>query len=211
MTPPTVNAYYNPNMNEVVFPAGILQPPFFDPKADDALNYGGIGAVIGHEMTHGFDDQGRQYDAQGNLTDWWSPQSAESFKAHAAAIVKQFSGYAVLDSLHVNGQLTQGENIADLGGLLIAYDAFEKRIAGRPRPVMDGFTPEQRFFLSYAISWRDHSRPEALRLQVLTNPHAPEYLRVNGPLANVAEFAAAFAVPENSPMRRSAAERVVIW
>jgi len=211
MTAPTVSAYYNASNNEIVFPAGILEPPFFDPKADDALNYGSIGAVIGHEMTHGFDDKGRQYDAHGNLSDWWSAQSADRFKAHAAGIVKQFSEYTVLDGLNVNGQLTEGENIADLGGLLIAYDALEQRLSGNPHPLIDGYTPEQRFFLSYAISWRDELRPEALRLQVQTDPHSPANFRVNGPLSNVAEFAIAFGVSETSPMRRAVAKRLVIW
>jgi predicted metalloendopeptidase len=162
-------------------------------------------------MTHGFDDKGRQYDAHGNLSDWWSAQSADRFKAHAAGIVKQFSEYTVLDGLHVNGQLTEGENIADLGGLLIAYDALERRLAGNPQPLIDGFTAEQRFFLSYAISWRDELRPEALRLQVQTDPHSPANFRVNGPLSNVVEFSTAFGVPENSPMLRAVAERVAIW
>jgi predicted metalloendopeptidase len=211
MTPQTVNAYYNASNNEIVLPAGILQPPFFDSHADDAYNYGAIGVTIGHEMTHGFDDWGRKYDAAGNLTDWWSQKSAEHFKEHAQAIVKQFSAYTVLDGLHVNGELTEGENIADLGGLLIAYDAFESRMLGKPRPKVQGFTPEQRFFISYAMSWREQERPELLRLAVQTNPHSPEALRTNGPLSNLLEFSTAFNVPEDSPMRRSPEERVVIW
>lgn len=211
MTPPTVNAYYNPTMNEIVFPAGILQPPFFDAKADDAVNYGGIGAVIGHEMTHGFDDQGRQFDAQGNLTDWWTPESAKRFTEASAAIVKQFSGYVAIDDLHVNGELTQGENIADLGGVKIAYAALQKALAGKPATKIDGFTPEQRFFLSWATVWRTNMRDEALRLQVNTDPHSPAKLRVNGPLSNLEEFKKAFDVPEAGPMQRPAADRVAIW
>jgi putative endopeptidase len=211
MTPPTVNAYYNPPRNEIVFPAGILQTPFFDPKADDAVNYGGIGAVIGHEMTHGFDDQGRQYDPKGNLTDWWTPDSANKFKARAAGIVKQFSGYAVLDGVHVIGERTQGENIADLGGLKIAYAALQKALAGRPRGKIDGFTPEQRFFISYASVWCGEIRPEALHLRIKTDPHSPAEFRCNGPLSNLDEFAAAFEVPEGAPMRRPSADRVAIW
>jgi predicted metalloendopeptidase len=211
MTPPTVNAYFRQTATEIVFPAGILQPPFFDPKADDAVNYGAIGVVIGHEITHGFDDAGRQYDAQGNLKDWWTPESAEKFKTRAAAIVKQFSAYTVLDGLHVNGELTQGENIADLGGLKIAYGALQKALAGKPRPMIDGLTPEQRFFLSYATIWRRNYRPEALRLQVQTDPHSPAEFRANGPLSNLDEFAQAFSVPDGAPMRRPAAERVNIW
>jgi putative endopeptidase len=211
MTPPTVNAYYNPSRNEIVFPAGILQPPFFDPKEDDAVNYGGIGAVIGHEMTHGFDDQGRQYDPKGNLTDWWTPDSANKFKARASGIVKQFTDYTVLGGVHLIGERTQGENIADLGGLKIAYAALQKDLAGQPRTKIDGFTPEQRFFLSYASIWRGEIRPEALRLRIKTDPHSPAEFRCNGPLSNLDEFAAAFNVPEGAPMRRPAGERVTIW
>jgi putative endopeptidase len=211
MTPPTVNAYYDPNMNEIVFPAGILQPPFFDAKADDAVNYGGIGMVIGHEMTHGFDDQGRQYDGKGNLADWWSPLSAERFKKRADGIIKQFDGYVAIDDLHVNGALTQGENIADLGGLKLSYTALMASLAGKPVEKIDGFTPQQRFFLSFADIWHQKQRDPALRLQVNTNPHSPANFRVNGPLSNLDEFAAAFDVPEGAPMRRAAADRVTIW
>jgi predicted metalloendopeptidase len=211
MTPPTVNAYYNPNMNEIVFPAGILQPPFFDASADDAVNYGGIGAVIGHEMTHGFDDEGRQFDPQGNLTDWWTPESAARFKERAQGIIKQFAGYVAIDDLHVNGELTQGENIADLGGVKIAYEALQKALAGRARAVIDGFTPEQRFFLSWATVWHENRRPETKRLLVNTDAHSPANFRINGPLSNLPEFASAFDVPEGAPMRRPEAERVLIW
>lgn len=211
MTPPTVNAYYNPTRNEIVFPAGILQPPFFDAKADDAVNYGGIGAVIGHEMTHGFDDMGRQYDPRGNLEDWWSADSANKFKERAAGIVKQFSGYTVLDGVHVIGERTQGENIADLGGVKIAYAALQKDLGNSPREKIDGLTPDQRFFISFASVWRSLIRPEALRLRVKTDPHSPAQFRCNGPLSNLDEFAAAFDVPEGAPMRRPAAERVTIW
>jgi putative endopeptidase len=211
MTPPTVNAYYDPQLNEIVFPAGILQPPFFDAKADDAVNYGGIGSVIGHEMTHGFDDQGSQFDAVGNLANWWSDESAKRFKERTTGIVKQFAGYTAIDDLKVNGELTQGENIADLGGVKIAYAALEKALAGKPREKIDGFTPEQRFFLSWATVWRTNIRDAALRLQVNTDPHSPAPFRVNGPLSNLDEFAAAFGVPENASMRRPAADRVNIW
>jgi len=211
MTPPTVNAYYNPSMNEVVFPAGILQPPFFDAKADDAVNYGSIGAAIGHEMTHGFDDEGRQFDAHGNLSDWWTPASAVKFKERSAAIVRQFNSYAAIGEIHVNGELTQGENIADLGGIKLAYAALEHALEGQSRARIDGFTPEQRFFLSFASVWRQNQRLEAERLQVNTDPHSPAAYRVNGPLSNLPEFAAAFDVPEGSPMRRAAKDRVEIW
>jgi predicted metalloendopeptidase len=211
MTPPTVNAYYNPTMNEIVFPAGILQPPYFDGQADDAINYGGIGGVIGHEMTHGFDDEGRQYAADGTLTDWWTPESAKLFNARAAGIVKQFNGYVAIDDLHINGELTQGENIADLGGIKIAYAALQKALAGQSRAKIGGFTPEQRFFLGWASGWRNNTRPEAMRLRVQTDPHSPAKFRVNGPFSNLDEFHEAFAVPEGAPMRRTAADRVVIW
>ena len=211
MTPPTVNAYYNSTMNEIVFPAGILQPPCFDGKADDAINYGGIGGVIGHEMTHGFDDQGRQFAADGSLTDWWTPESAHRFTTRAAGIVKQFNGYVAVDDLHINGELTQGENIADLGGVKLAYAALQKTLAGQPRPKIDGFTPEQRFFLGWASCWRNNTRPEAMRLRVQTDPHSPPKFRVNGPFSNLEEFYRAFDVPEGAPMRRAAVDRVVIW
>jgi len=211
MTPPTVNAYYNPPNNEIVFPAGILQPPFFDFKADDAVNYGGIGAVIGHEMTHGFDDSGAKFDAQGNLNNWWSDESAKNFKQRTTAVVKQFAGYAPLPGLNLNGELTQGENIADLGGVKIAYGALQKALAGKPRENIDGFTPEQRFFLSYANIWRSNMRPEAIRLRVATDPHSPSEFRANGPLSNLDEFAQAFDVPEGAPMRRAPSDRVTIW
>ena len=211
MTPPTVNAYYNPNMNEIVFPAGILQPPFFDAKADDAVNYGGIGAVIGHEMTHGFDDEGRQFDPQGNLADWWTPESTARFKERTQAIIKQFNGYVAIDDLHVNGELTQGENIADLGGVKLAYAALQKALAGQPRAAIDGYTPEQRFFLSWATVWHESVRPETERLLVNTDPHSPPKFRINGPLSNLQEFATAFDVSEGVPMRRQAGERVAIW
>jgi putative endopeptidase len=211
MTPPTVNARYSPSLNDILFPAGILQPPFFDPKADDATNYGGIGTVIGHEMTHGFDDTGRQYDAKGNLADWWTAQSAEAFKLRAAGIVKQFSGYTVVDGIHLKGELTQGENIADLGGIKVAYYALQKALGEKPRVKIDGWTPEQRFFLSYASIWRDVMRPEEQRRRVNIDPHAPGEWRVRGPLSNLDEFAKAFDVPEGAPMRRSAEDRVTIW
>ena len=207
----TTDAHYSRTLNEIVFPAGILQPPFFDPQADDAVNYGAIGAIIGHEMMHAFDDRGRRYGADGTLTDWWTPESAQRFLERSTAIVRQFSGYSVLDGLHINGELTQGENLADLGGMKLAYAALRRAIADRPRVLLDGFTPEQRFFLSYASIWRRIYRPEALRLQLQTDPHSPPKFRVNGPLSNLDEFFAAFGVPEGAPMRRPAAERVNIW
>lgn len=211
MTPPTVNAYYNPKLNEIVFPAGILQPPFFNPKADDAINYGGIGAVIGHEMTHGFDDRGRQYDEVGNLRDWWSPESAAKFKERSQAIVKQYSEYEPLPGLHVNGELTQGENIADVGGVKIAYAALQKALAGKPQEKIDGFTPDQRFFLGFAQIWRSVQRDEDLKLRLNTDPHSPARYRVNGPLSDSPDFKKAFNLPDNCPMVRPANLRVNIW
>ncbi len=212
MTPPTVNAYYNARMNEIVFPAGILQPPFFDPDADDAVNYGAIGAVIGHEMTHGFDDQGRKFDAQGNLRDWWTAEDAARYKERADKVRRQFDGYVAIDTLHVNGQLTLGENIADLGGVAIAYAALEKSMAKHGRPgLIDGLTPEQRFFAAFARGWRQNSRPEALRLRIATDPHSPGRFRCNGPLSNLPEFAQAFGAKEGDPMVRPEADRARIW
>ena len=212
MTPPTVNAYYNPSWNEIVFPAGILQPPFYDPAADDAVNYGAMGAVIGHEMTHGFDDQGRQFDAKGNLRDWWTAGDAAKYKVQAQKVVDQFDGYTVVDSAtHVNGQLTLGENIADLGGLTIAYAAMQKAYEGKPRTTIDGFTPEQRFFLGWAQVWRTLQRDEAAKTQVQTDPHSPGEWRVNGPLSNMPEFKAAFGCKDGDRMVRPAEQRAQIW
>jgi putative endopeptidase len=214
MTPPTVNAYYNPTMNEIVFPAGILQPPFFYADADDAINYGGIGAVIGHEMTHGFDDQGRQFDAVGDLRDWWSPKSAAEFKKRAQAIIQQFNEFEPLPGLHVNGELTQGENIADLGGIKLAYAALRKALDKNPQArteKLDGFTPEQRFFLSFAAIWRSKIRDEDQKVRLNTDPHSPARCRVDGPLSNLTEFQKAFGIPDNSKMVRATDKRVNIW
>jgi putative endopeptidase len=211
MTPPTVNARYSPSLNDILFPAGILQPPFFDPQADDALNYGGIGAVIGHEMTHGFDDSGRQYDAEGNLKDWWTPGDAEKYQAQVDRIVAQYDAYTVLDTVHVNGRLTTGENVSDLGGLTMSYAALQKALAGRPRTTLDGFTPEQRFFLSYARVWRQLVRPAEAVRRINTDPHSPGIWRVMGPLSNLPEFEQAFGCTGEGTMMRPEAERVKIW
>src|SRR5438094_9481945 len=211
MTPPTVNAYYNPNMNEIVFPAGILQPPFFYANADDAINYGGIGAVIGHEMTHGFDDQGRQFDAVRNLRDWWSKASADEYDKRRKAVVDQYSEYEPLPGMHVNGELTQGENIADIGGVKIAYAALQKALAGKPPQKIDGFTPEQRFFLGFAQIWRSVQRDEDLKLMVNRNPQSRASYRVNGPLSDLVEFQKAFNLPDNCPMVRPADKKVNVW
>ncbi len=212
MTPPTVNAYYNSSMNEIVFPAGILQSPFYDPKADDAFNYGGIGVVIGHEMTHGFDDSGAKFDANGNLAMWWTADDFKKFKARTDCVVNQFDGYEVEPGLHQNGKLVVGESVADLGGLAVAYAAYQKSLQGKPRPrVIAGFTPEQRFFLGYAQIWAQNIRPEAARLRVATDSHPLGRFRVNGPLSNMPAFAEAFQCKVGDPMVRPADKRCQIW
>ncbi len=212
MTPPTVNAYYNPSMNEIVFPAGILQFPFYDPKADDAVNYGGIVAVIGHEMTHGFDDQGRKYDADGNLKSWWTDEDGKKFDVKAKMVEDQFSNYTVLDTVHVNGKLTLGENLADLGGLSMAYEAFKTYSPqAQSKDKIDGFTPDQRFFLSWAQVWRANTRPESTLQLVNTDPHAPDKLRVNGPLTNLQEFYNVYNVQPGDKMYKAPELRAKIW
>ncbi|HEY4129540.1 MAG TPA: M13 family metallopeptidase [Gemmatimonadaceae bacterium] len=213
MTPTTVNASYSSSLNQIQFPAGILFPPFFDPTADDAVNYGALGAVIGHEMSHGFDDQGRQFDAQGNLRDWWTPEDAAKYKAATQKMVHLYNGFTVIDSAtHVNGTSTLGENIGDFGGLTVAYAAMEKALAKKGRPgKIDGFTPEQRFFLSWAQIWREKQSDEAERLQVNTNPHSPGKWRVNGPLSMMPEFAKAFGCKTGDPMVLPDSLRARIW
>jgi putative endopeptidase len=212
MSPPTVNAYYNPQINEIVFPAGILQPPFFDADADDALNYGGMGSVIGHEMTHGFDDQGAKFGATGNLANWWSDSDLKAFQERAQCVIDQFNGFEVEKGLNQNGKLVVGESIADLGGLVVAYAAFQKSLEGKPRPAnIDGFTPEQRFFLGYARGWTNNIRPEYARLLVLGDPHPLPKFRVNGPLSNMPQFAAAFQCKDGDRMVRPEKDRCVIW
>ncbi|MGZ5024976.1 MAG: M13 family metallopeptidase, partial [Chthoniobacterales bacterium] len=212
MTPPTVNAYYNPTMNEIVFPAGILQPPFFFANADDAVNYGGIGCVIGHEMTHGFDDQGRQYDAQGNLRDWWTKESADAYNERRKVVVEEYSEFEPLPGEHVNGELTQGENIADIGGVRLAYMALQKAMAQHPaQGKIDGFTPEQRFFLAYAQIWRMNIRDQEQKLRLTTDPHSPGRFRTIGPLSNFDEFAKAFDIPAGAKVMRAPEKRVNIW
>jgi predicted metalloendopeptidase len=211
-TPSTNNAYYEPTRNELVFPAGILQPPFFDPQADDAVNYGNIGATIGHELIHGFDNVGRQYDAQGNLRDWWTTEDAEAFNRRATLVVRQFDAFEPIPGVHIDGRLTLGENLADLAGLLIAHDALTHARQGKPTAAPpDGFTPEQRFFLSYAETWRFKIRPEALRVMLQTDEHAPPKYRVLGPLANLPAFAAGFSCKAGDAMVRPAEERPTSW
>jgi putative endopeptidase len=210
-TVPTVNASYSPSGNEITFPAGILQPPFFDPAADDAVNYGGIGCVIGHEMTHGFDDQGRQFDKEGNLQDWWTADDAARFKVRADRVADQFDSYVAVGDVHVNGHLTLGENLADLGGIAVAYAALERSLQGKSRTLIDGLTPEQRFFISYAQIWRELTRPENVRTQVATNPHSPGHFRVIGPLSNLPEFARAFGCKPGDAMVRPDSLQARIW
>jgi len=213
ITVPTVNAYYDATKNEVVFPAGALMPQTFDPKADDGANYGSLGGSwAGHEITHGFDDEGRHYDAAGNLRDWWSPSDSVHFSQQAELVVQQFNGYVQVDTFHTNGKLTEGENIADFGGLLIGYDALERALQRDGRPgLIEGYTPEQRFFLGYAQSWRVHNRPERLRTRVRVDPHAPEFWRVNGPLSNIPAFAQAFGCKSGDPMVRGRDSIPQIW
>jgi putative endopeptidase len=213
MTPETVNAYFNPQQNEIVFPAGILQPPFFDMTMDDAVNYGGIGVVIGHEMTHGYDDQGRKYDADGNLNDWWTEADAKSFDDRAQLVVNEYNAFEPLPGLHVNGKLTLGENLADLGGVNIAYEALQRALAKDPakRKTIDGFTPEQRFFISFAQIWRTNVRAAEAQRLVTVDPHSPGQFRAYGPLLNVQAFYDAFDIRPGSPMWRSPEQRAIIW
>jgi len=213
MTPETVNAYYSPSVNEIVFPAGILQPPFFDAEMDDAVNYGAIGVVIGHEMTHGFDDQGRKYDGEGNLKDWWTADDAKAFEGRAQKVVDQYDSYEALPGLHVNGKLTLGENIADLGGTSIAYEALQRALAKDPskRKKIDGFTPEQRFFISLSQVWRTNIREAEARRRVTVDPHSPGKFRAIGPHVNLQEFYDAFGIKEGSAMWRAPELRAKIW
>ena len=211
MTPPTINAYYNSRNNEIVFPAGILQSPFYNFSADDAVNYGGIGAVIGHEMTHGFDDQGRQFDADGNLRDWWTEKDAEQFKMKADKVVEEYSAFTVVDTLHLNGRLTLGENLADIGGVNMAYTAFKKTPQGQSDKKIDGFTPDQRFFLGWAQVWRENSLPETAAQMVLTDPHSPGEYRTNGTVIHMDAFYKAFNIKEGDKMYLPPNKRIHIW
>ena len=213
MTPQTINAYYDPQRNEIVFPAAILQPPFFDPQADDAINYGAIGAVIGHELTHGYDDQGARFGPSGNFEQWWTKEDAAKFKALTTKLVKQYNGYTAAQGLteKVNGNLTLGENIADLGGLNIAYDALQKATAGKPDPKIDGMTRDQRFFLGFASAWREKYTPELTKLIIASDPHSPDAVRANATPTNVDAFAKAFGCKEGDAMVNSGDKKVVIW
>ena len=208
MTPPTVNAYYNPQMNDINFPAGILQPPYYDPRADDAVNYGDAGGVIGHELTHGFDDAGRQFDGKGNLNDWWTEQDAKAFEQRTQCIVNEYNQFTATDDVKVNGKLTLGENVADLGGLRLAFMAYMTSLNGQPAPKADGMSADQRFFVSYGQGWCENDRPDFLRMLAQTNPHAPTRWRVNGVVANLPEFQKAFGCKAGQPMVRANACRV---
>ncbi|HEX4854495.1 MAG TPA: M13-type metalloendopeptidase [Arenimonas sp.] len=211
MSPQTVNAYYNPLANEIVFPAAILQPPFFDPEADDAVNYGGIGAVIGHEMIHGYDDQGSRFDATGNFKNWWTEADMAGFKERTGRLVAQFDAYGYGDDMKVNGNLTLGENIADLGGLAVAYDALQKSLENKRVAEIDGYSPDQRFFMNWATVWRVNYKPEELKVRLQTDPHAPARFRAMGAPSNLPAFAAAFGCQEGDPMVRSGEAKVAIW
>jgi putative endopeptidase len=211
MTPPTINAYYNPTGNEIVFPAAILQPPFFDPDGDMAINYGGIGGVIGHELTHGFDDQGRRYDAHGRLTDWWTPEDAKRFQAEATKLGAEYGAFEVLPGAKINGDLTMGENIADLGGLLLALDAYHASLKGKPAPIIDGLTGDQRVFLGWAQVWRGKTRDDRLRQQLVSDPHSPNQARVDVPVRNIDAFYEAFGVKPGDKMYVAPGDRVRIW
>jgi putative endopeptidase len=212
MTPPTNNAYYNPTLNEIVFPAGILQPPYFDPNADDAVNYGEIGATIGHEISHGFDDQGSKYDATGRLNNWWTAEDRRNFDARTAALAKQYDQYQPLPGLHVNGRLTLGENIADLAGLVIASKAYHIALGGKPAPVLSGFTGDQRFYIAYGQSWREVWTDGLTRRIVLSNPHSPSKYRVNGVVRNDNGWYAAFPqIKSGDTYYLTPAERVQLW
>lgn len=211
MTPPTVNAYFDPNANEIAFPAGIMQPPFFGATADDALNYGGIGSVIGHEITHGFDDEGRKFDHKGNLKEWWTTQDKKRFERRAKVLADQFDSFVAIDNMHVNGKLTLGENIADLGGLIIAFAAYKKSQIGKKRKIISGFTPEQRFFLGYTLTEAGSIRPELLKRCLVVDPHSPSIFRVNGPLSNMEEFYEAFNLKKGDKLYRAPKQRARIW
>jgi putative endopeptidase len=212
MPPQMVNAYYNPLFNEIVFPAAILQPPFYNYEADAAVNYGGIGAVIGHEISHGFDDQGSQFDANGNLSNWWTDKDRERFEERNKKLIEQFDAYEPFPGIHVNGEFTLGENIGDLGGVNVAYDGLQIHFKkhGKPDPI-DGYTAEQRFFISWGTIWRTKYRDEALKTQIKTDPHSPGMYRATGPLVNVSGFYDAFNIVEGDSLYKSPEERVMIW
>jgi endothelin-converting enzyme/putative endopeptidase len=211
MTPQTVNAYYSPSMNDMNFPAGILQPPLYDPKMDAAPGYGNTGMTIAHELTHGFDDEGRQYDAKGNLKDWWTQQDVTEFNRRAACVSDQYSGYVAVDDIHVNGKLTLGEDVADLGGLVLAYRAWRAATANQRLAPVDGLTPDQRFFVGYAQWACSNIRPQVLRLRARTDPHSPPKYRVNGLMVNMPEFGQAFGCRPGAPMTKPPEKVCKVW
>jgi endothelin-converting enzyme/putative endopeptidase len=209
MTPPTVNAYYNPQMNDINFPAGVLQPPLYDPKLDDAPNYGNTGGTIGHELTHGFDDEGRQFDAKGNLRDWWTGDDSKEFEKRGQCVVDQYAQYVIVDDIKINSKLTEGEDIADLGGLILAYVAWKSATKDQHLDKRDGLSPDQRFFIGYAQWACENERPENLRVSAITNPHSPGKYRVNGLVINMPEFQQAFSCKASQPMVRK--DRCRVW
>jgi len=211
MTPPTVNAYYNPQMNDINFPAGVLQPPLYDVKMDAAPNYGNTGSTIGHELTHAFDDEGRQFDAKGNLKDWWTEQDADQFVKHANCVVDQYAQYVVVDDIHINSKLTEGEDVADLGGTILAYIAWKNDTRNAALEKQDGLTPEQRFFIGFAQWACENQRPENLRVLALTNPHSPGRDRINGVVVNMPEFGQAFGCKAGQPMVKPADKVCRVW
>jgi endothelin-converting enzyme/putative endopeptidase len=209
MTPPTVNAYYNPQMNDINFPAGVLQPPLYDPREDDAPNYGNTGSTIGHELTHAFDDEGRQFDGQGNLRDWWTPADAKGFEEHIDCLRDQYATYVIVDDIHINSKLTSGEDVADLGGTLLGYEAWQKQTAGMHLANRDGFTPDQRYFIGMGQWACENERPENQRVNAITDPHSPGKYRVNGIVSDMPQFASAFGCKAGQPM--VAAKACKIW
>jgi len=211
MTAPTVNAYYNPSVNEIVFPAGMLQRPAFDPDADDAFNYGSAGATIGHEISHGFDDQGSQYDSDGNLRDWWTPEDHAKFKAKTEQLIKEYDAFEPVPGFHVNGALTLGENIADIAGIEIAHKAYLASLNGRAPPIIDGMTAEQRFYIGFAQSWLGKERDESTIAQLKSDPHSPEKYRTNGVVVHMPSFYSAFSVAPGDKMYLAPEQRVTLW
>jgi endothelin-converting enzyme/putative endopeptidase len=211
MSPPTVNAYYNPSMNDINFPAGVLMPPLFDMALDDAPNYGNTGSTIGHELTHGFDDEGRQFDGDGNLRDWWTKKDGEEFEKRANCVRDQYGSYVIVDDIKINGKLTSGEDIADLGGTILAWAAWKEATRGMALPSVDGLTPEQRFFVGLAQWACENERPENLRLQATTNPHSPGKYRINGVVANMPEFGAAFHCAAGSALAKPVEQVCTVW
>jgi endothelin-converting enzyme/putative endopeptidase len=208
MTPPTVNAYFNSQMNDINFPAGVLQPPLYDAKLDDAPNYGNTGATIGHELTHAFDDEGRQFDAEGNLKDWWTPADAKGFEDRINCVRDQYASYVIVDDIHINSKLTSGEDVADIGGTLLAYIAWQKQTETQRLMPVDGFTPDQRFFVGMAQWACENERPENLRVSALTNPHSPGFARINGVVTNLPQFQQAFGCKAGQPMYKERACKV---